>query len=86
MLFVAFASGDIKRLGLVVGKKAGTAVTRNRAKRVLREHFRLKEDLYPRGDCAVIVKSRIKGVSNEELRTHLETSLKKLNKALEKRK
>lgn len=86
ILFISFVSGDNKRLGLVVGKNAGTAVTRSRTKRVFREHFRLNADKYPCGDCVVIVKDKVKGVDNDELRKHLETALKKLRTILEKRR
>jgi ribonuclease P protein component len=34
---------EVNRLGLVASKKVGNAVARNRAKRVIREAFRLRE-------------------------------------------
>jgi len=86
VLFISFVSGGAKRIGLVVGKTVGTAVTRNRVKRVFREHFRLNEGQYPCGDCAIIVKDKAKGLCNAELRAHLETALKKLKKTLKKNK
>jgi ribonuclease P protein component len=84
-LFVAFLSGKVKRLGLIVGKKAGTAVTRNRIKRVLREHFRLRSGLYPSGDCIVVVKSDMRETGNRELRINLEKALIKLWAKLERK-
>lgn len=45
------------RLGVTVTKKYGKAVLRNRAKRVVREAFRLNRDRLPPGvDVVVIVK------------------------------
>jgi ribonuclease P protein component len=47
------------RLGIVVTKKVGNAVQRNRIKRVCRECFRLWPDLVPDGiDLVVIARSR----------------------------
>ena len=40
---------DYARLGLVVGRRHGNAVRRNRIKRVLREAFRLSRDRLPSG-------------------------------------
>lgn len=46
---------DPWRVGMAVTKKIGCAVMRNRVKRVLRECFRLNQDLIPQGLDLVIV-------------------------------
>ncbi|MCE9589371.1 MAG: ribonuclease P protein component [Planctomycetes bacterium] len=45
------------RLGLSVSRRVGTAVARNRVKRMLREVFRLNQHDWPRGyDIVVVVR------------------------------
>ncbi|WP_419524966.1 ribonuclease P protein component [Bilophila wadsworthia] len=59
VVFVRFrASGDPWRVGMAVTKKIGTAVMRNRVKRVLRECFRLHQALLPPAVDLVIVPKR----------------------------
>jgi ribonuclease P protein component len=51
---------DIRRLGLVVGRKAGGAVSRNRIKRLIREFFRLNREKMPESsDLIVVAKEKI---------------------------
>jgi ribonuclease P protein component len=46
------------RLGLSVSRKVGTAVRRNRIRRLLREAFRLMQHDFPRGyDLVLVVRS-----------------------------
>ncbi len=47
-----------RRLGLVVSRKVGSAVRRNRVKRLLREVFRRNPSLFPDGSDIVIVAKR----------------------------
>ena len=47
------------RLGISVGRSCGSAVVRNRFKRLIRESFRLEQDQWPDGwDILVMVNSR----------------------------
>lgn len=48
-----------RRLGISVGKKAGSSVSRNYIKRVIREIFRKNKNIFPQGkDIYVIYKKR----------------------------
>jgi ribonuclease P protein component len=46
------------RLGITVTKKVGTAVQRNRIKRVVREVFRRNRALFPKGHDVVFIAKR----------------------------
>lgn len=46
------------RLGLAVTRKSGNAVLRNRVKRIVREFFRLHQDILPFGADIVVVPRR----------------------------
>ncbi len=48
-------TSDIRRVGIVVGKKVGAAVRRNRMKRLLREFFRLNKLRLPASQDILIV-------------------------------
>ncbi|MFI4876215.1 MAG: ribonuclease P protein component [Blastopirellula sp. JB062] len=54
IVYVAANEGLGKRIGLVVSKKVGNAVRRNRWKRRLREAFRIQQARLPE-DCDLIV-------------------------------
>jgi len=45
----------LPRLGVVASRKVGPSVVRNRAKRLVREVFRLHPELFPRGLDVVII-------------------------------
>ena len=56
------------RIGLAVGRKAGTAVARNRAKRLFREVFRRNKAASPRNlDLVFVPKGEIRRCSFEEI-------------------
>ncbi len=50
-----FAETHVSRIGLVVGRKVGGAVLRNRIKRLCRECFRLWPDLLPPGVDLIVI-------------------------------
>lgn len=58
VLHLAHAGAHAARLGLVIGRRAGAAVVRNRVKRSLREQFRQHRNLFPPGTDLVVVVTR----------------------------
>ncbi len=61
ILFLRKNDKDTKRLGLVVGRRVGQAVLRNRIKRLIREFFRLNKGRIPESsDLIVLAKENIK--------------------------
>jgi ribonuclease P protein component len=54
------------RLGVVVSKRLGGAVVRNRQKRLVREMFRRHKDEIPRGYDFIVIVRAIKDVSFSE--------------------
>jgi len=71
------------RLGVVAGKRVGSAVTRNRAKRLLREAFRALGDEAPTGvDCVLVARPEL-GEEIDELKTeHIEQEIRALTEKL----
>jgi ribonuclease P protein component len=47
--------GERRQVGISAGKRAGGAVARNRAKRLLREFYRLHKGSFPKGTRTAIV-------------------------------
>lgn len=72
---VAAVLGERRRLGVIVTRRIGSAVLRNRLKRVIREYFRNNRDEFPKGDCVVIPKSGAGRLKNDEIRASLSRAL-----------
>jgi ribonuclease P protein component len=67
------------RLGITVSKKVGGAVVRNRVKRLVREAFRRRKTLFPKGlDVVFIAKHVAGGVELAEVARELEKLCRKL--------
>jgi ribonuclease P protein component len=67
------------RLGITVTKKVGTAVERNRIKRVVREVFRRNRFLFPAShDVVFIAKRDAKGITYQALLAELQRAARKL--------
>jgi ribonuclease P protein component len=71
-----------RRLGIIASRKAGPSVTRNKAKRTLRELFRRNQDaLPPSCDVVVIVRSNFLEFPFEEIRLRYLHALKQTGQA-----
>jgi ribonuclease P protein component len=58
-----------RRLGVIASRKAGPAVARNRAKRVLRELFRRNPDVLPAScDVVIVIRANFSDFSFAEIR------------------
>lgn len=55
---------EYSRLGVTAGKKTGNAVQRNRAKRLMREFFRLHKSRIPKGYDVLIIAKKEAGSLN----------------------
>ena len=58
LLVFNFATSERSRLGVIVTKKVGNSVVRNRVKRWIREVFRLEREALPRPLNVVIIPRR----------------------------
>lgn len=78
ILAAAPNGGDAVRVGLTVGKKAGSAVARNRAKRLLREAIRPRlPSLVPGHDIVLIARPDTAGARLDALGAALDGLLRR---------
>ena len=63
---------DKNRLGISVSKKVGNSIVRHRLTRLIRESYRLNEELFPCGkDIVVIARAAAKGKGCREIESAL---------------
>ena len=69
VMYVGKGRRDMVRLGITAGKKVGGAVCRNRAKRRIREPFRLyAAQINPRTDVCIVARGRILNASADKIK------------------
>ena len=73
---------SVPRLGVVVSKKIGGAVTRNRIKRLCREVFRYNKVSYPNLNVVVIARKGVGAISNETVSSDVKLCLSRIYKKL----
>nr|WP_232108434.1 MULTISPECIES: ribonuclease P protein component [Pseudomonas] len=80
LLILARENGlDHPRLGLVIGKKSvKLAVQRNRLKRLMRDSFRLNQQLLAGLDIVIVARKGLGEVENPELHQHFGKLWKRL--------
>jgi len=67
LIFLKPNQKALTRLGVTVTKKVGSAVTRNRIKRLVREFFRLNKHILPQGQDMVVIAHRGAAELNQHL-------------------
>lgn len=70
-VIIAPAGGKSARLGLVVTRRLGKAVRRNRVKRLLREFFRRHKNLLPPQDLIIMAKKGASALSYQQVQEEL---------------
>jgi ribonuclease P protein component len=78
----AYRQGPCARLGLVVTRRTGNSVQRNKIKRIAREFFRREREKFPAGDFVLIFAPSAGALPNEEIRRMIRNSLERLAKSI----
>lgn len=72
VMYVLQNGENENRLGISVSKKVGNSVVRHRLTRLIRESYRLNEELFHSGwDIVVIARASAKGKGYKEIRSAL---------------
>ena len=68
VMFVMDNNTETSRLGISVSKKVGNSVIRHRVKRLIKESYRLQEEMFNSGlDMVIIARSTAKGIGFLEI-------------------
>jgi ribonuclease P protein component len=85
LLVLEAAPSDVARLGITVTKRIGSAVRRNRVKRLVREVFRRHHDVFPaRCDLVVIAKDGAPELGYADVEGELTRAKGAMSKAAER--
>lgn len=80
VLYVCKGKKSALRLGITAGKKIGSAVKRNRAKRVITAAFDACASHIPVGyDCVIVARTRILNTKSNEIAALIQKQLKNEN-------
>lgn len=72
VMYIRENGEEVNRFGISVSKKVGNSVVRHRCKRLLRESYRLHEDMFNSGlDIAVVVRGSASDISYKEMESAL---------------
>ena len=72
VMYVLENHTDKNRLGISVSKKVGNSVIRHRVKRLIKESYRLQEEMFNSGlDIVVIARNTAKDISYHEVESAL---------------
>ena len=72
VMYIRKNESEKNRVGISVSKRVGNSVVRHRITRLVRESYRLQEDMFNSGlDMVVIARVNAKGRSFEEIRSAL---------------
>lgn len=68
VMFVMDNNTETSRLGISVSKKVGNSVIRHRVKRLIKESYRLQEEMFNSGlDIVIIARVTAKDISYQEI-------------------
>ncbi len=80
VLYICRGKKGELRLGITAGKKIGTAVSRNRAKRVITAAFDMCAEHIPTGyDCVVVARTKILKTKSNRVAEIIKRQLKQEN-------
>ena len=68
VMFIKYNNSQTNRLGISVSKKVGNSVIRHRVKRLIKESYRLQEEMFNSGlDIVIIARVTAKEISYKEI-------------------
>lgn len=80
VLYLLENNEKYNRLGIVVNKKVGKAVVRNRVRRLIKENYRLKEQLIKNGfDIVFVARVRTNLSTHNDISKAMDNLLKRSN-------